>query len=225
MTLWSSAWVGDDGRRLGSWRRKALPNRSLVLMKGNAPLLLALALLATGCGPLLSVRPACERNPALVAAVDWSTVDLVEIHITRKGFEPHQVELRRNQPAILRVANADDRPHVFNAPKFFPAAALGNIRVDDQPIAELCPDAIDILPNSILDIAVIPLQSGRFPFGGPDIPVKSWGSGIAVMYVEGNREVVRVDRTWSCSLPGVVRRIHLQQERGTARCPSLSRIR
>jgi hypothetical protein len=154
-------------------------------MKGNAPLLLALALLATGCGPLLFVRPACERDPALVAAVDWSTVDLVEIHITRKGFEPHQVELRRNQPAILRVANADDRPRVFNAPKFFPAATLGKITVDDQPIAELCPDAIDILPNSILDIAVIPLQSGRFPFGGPDIPVKSWGSGLAVMYVEG----------------------------------------
>jgi hypothetical protein len=155
------------------------------VLKGSASLLLALALLATGCGPLLSVRPACERNPALVAAVDWSTVDLVEIHITREGFEPHQVELRRNQPAILRVANAGDRPRVFNAPKFFPAAALGNITVDDLPIPELCPDAIDIPPKSVLDIDVVPLQSGRFPFGGPDIPVKSWGSGLAVMYVEG----------------------------------------
>ena len=52
---------------------------------------------------------------------------MVEIHITREGFEPQQVELRRNQPAILRIANADDRPRVFNAPKFFPAAALGSI--------------------------------------------------------------------------------------------------
>jgi hypothetical protein len=160
--------------------------RALIyVLKGSASLLLALALSATGCGPLLSARPVCERNPALVTAVDWSTVDPVEIHITRKGFEPHREELRRNQPAILRVANADDRPRVFNAPKFFAAAALGNITVDDQPIAELCPDAIDIPPNSILDIAVVPLQSGRFPFGGPDIPVKSWGSGLAVMYVEG----------------------------------------
>jgi hypothetical protein len=32
------------------------------------------------------------------------------------------VELRHNQPAIIRIANADDRPRVFNAPKFFPAA-------------------------------------------------------------------------------------------------------
>ena len=148
-------------------------------------LVLALTLLATGCGSLLSVRPACERNPELVAAFDWATVETVEIQITQKGFEPHQVELRRNQPAILRVANADDRPRVFNAPKFFPAAALGSIMLDDQPIAELCPPAIDIPPNSILDIGVVPLQSGRFPFGGPDIPVKSWGSGLAVMYVEG----------------------------------------
>ena len=155
-------------------------------MNGNAPpLLLALALLATGCGSLLCTRPSCERNPALVAPVDWSTADLVEIYITRGGFEPHQVELRRNQPAILRVANIDDRPRVFNAPKFFPAAALGNVTIDDRPIAELCPDAIDIPPKGILDIGVVPLQNGRFPFGGRDIPVKSWGSGIAVMYVEG----------------------------------------
>jgi hypothetical protein len=155
------------------------------VLKGNARLLPALTLLATGCGPLLSTRPACERNPALVAAVDWSTADLVEIHITREGFEPQQVELRRNQPAILRVANADDRPRVFNAPQFFPAAALGSIMLDDQPIAELCPPAIDIPPNSILDIGVVPWQSGRFPVGGLDIPIKSWGSGLAVMYVEG----------------------------------------
>jgi hypothetical protein len=125
--------------------------------------------------------PPFPQNHHPVSAI----AHLVEIHITRKGFEPHQVELRRNQPAILRIANADDRPRVFNAPKFFPAVALGNITVDDQPIAELCPDAIDVPPNSILDIAVIPLQSGRFPFGGPDIPIKSWGSGLAVMYVEG----------------------------------------
>ena len=148
-------------------------------------LLLGLPLLATGCGPLLSERPACERNSAVVAAVDWSTVDRVEIHITRKGYQPHQVELRRDQPAILRVANADDRPRLFNAPKFFAAAAAGNITVDNRPIAKLCPDAIDIPPNSILDIAVVPLRTGRFPFGGSDIPVGSGGSGLAVMYVEG----------------------------------------
>jgi hypothetical protein len=155
------------------------------VLKGDAPVLLALTLLTTGCGSLLSARPACERNPALVAAVDWSTVDLVEIHITRERFKPHQVELRRNQPAILRVANDDDRSRVFNAPKFFPAAALGNITVDDRPIMKRCPGAIDIPPKGILEISVVPLQSGRFPLGGPDIPVKSWGSGIAVMYVEG----------------------------------------
>lgn len=160
--------------------------RALIhVLKGNAPLLLAPALLATGCGSLLSAQPACERNPALVEALDWSTATLAEIRITREGFDPHEVELRRNRPAILRVANADDRPRVFNAPKFFPAAALGNITVDDRPIAELCPDAIAIPPRSILNIGVVPMQSGRFPFGGPDIPVKSWGSGIAVMYVEG----------------------------------------
>lgn len=153
--------------------------------RSNAPLLLALMLSATGCGPLLSARSECERNPALVAAVDWSTADLAEIRITREGFEPRQVELQHDQPAILRVTNADDRPRVFNAPKFFPSAALGNITLADRPIADLCPDAIDIPPDSILDIAVVPLQSGRFPFGGPDIPVKSWGSGLAVMYVEG----------------------------------------
>jgi hypothetical protein len=151
----------------------------------NAPLLLALTLLATGCVPLLSARSECERNPALVAAVDWSTADLAEIHITREGFEPRQVELQHNQPTIIRVTNADDRPRVFNAPKFFRSAALASITIDDRPIAELCPDAIDIPPDSILDISVVPLQSGRFPFGGPDIPGKFWGSGIAVMYVEG----------------------------------------
>ena len=151
----------------------------------NVPLLLALALLATGCRPLLFAQPSCERNPALVAAVDWATVETVEIQITRKGFEPHQVELRHNQPAILRIANADDRPRVFNAPRFFPAATLGKITMDDLPVAKLCPETIEIPPRSILDIGVVPLQSGRFPFGGPDIPVKSWGSGIAVMYVEG----------------------------------------
>ena len=107
----------------------AAPMLALIrVLKGSASLLLALALLATGCGPLLSARPACERNPALVAAVDWSTVDLVEIHITRERFEPHQVELRRNQPAILRVANADDRPRVFNAPKFFRPSHLATSR-------------------------------------------------------------------------------------------------
>lgn len=158
---------------------------SFCYFRSNAPLLLALMLSATGCGPLLSARSECERNPALVAAVDWSTADLAEIRITREGFEPRQVELQHDQPAILRVTNADDRPRVFNAPKFFPSAALGNITLADRPIADLCPDAIDIPPDSILDIAVVPLQSGRFPFGGPDIPVKSWGSGIAVMYVEG----------------------------------------
>lgn len=155
------------------------------VLKGNAPLLLALTLLATGCGSLLSARSACERNPTRVAAVDWSTADLVEIRITREEFEPRQVELRRNQPAILRVTNADHRPRVFNSPKFFLATALGNITLDERPIAERCPDAIDIPPNSILDIGVVPVRSGRFLFGGPDIPVKSWGSGIAVMYVEG----------------------------------------
>jgi hypothetical protein len=65
------------------------------------------------------------------------------------------------------------------------AAALGNIMLDDRPIAELCPKDIDIPPDSILHISVVPLQNGRFPFGGRDIPGKSWGSGIAVMYVEG----------------------------------------
>jgi hypothetical protein len=148
-------------------------------------LVLALTLLATGCGSLLSARPACERNPELVAAIDWATVETVEIQIARKRFEPHQVELRRNQPAILRIANADDRPRIFNAPKFFPAATLGKITVNDLPVTELCPGTIEIPPKSILDIGVVPLQSGYFPFGGPDIPVKSWGSGIAVMYVEG----------------------------------------
>jgi hypothetical protein len=154
-------------------------------MNGNSPLLLALALLSTGCGSLVCVRPSCERNSVLVAAVDWSTADLIEIHITRERFEPYRVELRRNQPIILRVANIDDRPRVFNAPKFFPTTLLGNITVDGRPIAELCPDAIEIPPDSILDIGVVPFQNGRFPFGGRDIPVKSWGSGIAVMYVEG----------------------------------------
>ena len=57
--------------------------------------------------------------------------------------------------------------------------------MNDLPVTELCPGTIEIPPNNILDIGVVPLQSGYFPFGGPDIPVKSWGSGIAVMYVEG----------------------------------------
>ena len=35
-------------------------------MNGNAPLLLALALLATDCGSLLCAQPLCERNSALV---------------------------------------------------------------------------------------------------------------------------------------------------------------
>ena len=151
----------------------------------RVPLLLGLALSATGCGPLLSARPACERNPALVAAADWSTVDRVEIRITRKGFEPHRVELRRHQPAMLRVTNADDRPRVFNAPKFFSAAALGTVMLDDRPLAALCPEDIDIPPGSILRIRVVPEQNGRYPFGGRDIPARSWGSGIAVMHVEG----------------------------------------
>ena len=110
-------------------------------------LLLALTLLATGCGSLLSARSACEQNPVVVEAVDWSAATPVEIRITREEFEPHQVALRHNQPAILRVANADDRPRVFNAPKFFPAAALGNITVDDRPIAERCPGSIYISPR------------------------------------------------------------------------------
>jgi hypothetical protein len=41
----------------------------------------------------------------------------------------------------------------------------------------LCPHTIEIPPKSILDIGVIPLQSGYFLVGGPDIPVKSCGSG------------------------------------------------
>ena len=36
--------------------------------EGNARLLLALTLLATGCGSLLSAQPACELHPALVAS-------------------------------------------------------------------------------------------------------------------------------------------------------------
>jgi hypothetical protein len=154
-------------------------------MNSYALLLLVPALFAAGCGPLLNAQPACERNPVLVAAAGWSAVDLVNIRIAREGFEPHQVELRRNQPAVLRIANVDDRSRVFNAPKFFPTAVLGKITLDDRTIAELCPDAIDIPPHSTLDIDVVPLQNGRFPFGDRDIPAKSWGSGIAVMYVEG----------------------------------------
>jgi hypothetical protein len=49
------------------------------------------------------------------------------------------LELRHNQPAILRITNADDRPRVFNAPKFFPAARLGKITVDELPVAEALP--------------------------------------------------------------------------------------
>jgi hypothetical protein len=101
-----------------------------------------------------------------------------------KGIRAASGGAAAQSPAIIRIANADDRPRVFNAPKFFPATTLGKITVDDLPVAKLCPDTIDIPPKSILEIGVVPLQSGRFPFGGPDIPV-NWGSGIAVMYVEG----------------------------------------
>ena len=82
----------------------AAPVRAVIHgLKGSAPLLLTL--LATGWGSsLLSARSACEHNPAVVEAVDWSTSTPVEIRITHEGFEPHQVELRRDQPAVLRVA-------------------------------------------------------------------------------------------------------------------------
>jgi hypothetical protein len=70
-------------------------------------------------------------------------------------------------------------------PNFSRPLRLAKSQWTTYRVAKLCPDTIEIPPKSILDIGVVPLQSGRFPFGGPDIPVKSWGSGIAVMYVEG----------------------------------------
>jgi hypothetical protein len=41
MTLWSSVWVGDDGRRLGSWRRKALPMTAFFVTHSWRPISLA----------------------------------------------------------------------------------------------------------------------------------------------------------------------------------------
>jgi hypothetical protein len=44
----------------------------------HAPVLLALTLLATGCGPLLLARPACELSPALVTATpsgSWHDIE------------------------------------------------------------------------------------------------------------------------------------------------------
>ncbi|MBL8666138.1 MAG: cupredoxin domain-containing protein [Rhodospirillales bacterium] len=130
----------------------------------RSSLMIAVALLAAGCGGGRGATPASPAEapaPAPPAAVDWERAQKLEVVLDDFSFNPSQVVLRANQPYVLQLRNASGTRHTFTAPEFFRTAALG-----PGPESAQIRDAggtVSVAAGQSAEIDVLPLRSGTYP--------------------------------------------------------------
>ena len=96
---------------------------------------------------------------------DWSEARVVDVDIVNGGeFSPAYIRFYQNEAHILRIRNTDNRLRLFRAPKFFRSIAIGKLTVGDREYAERCIRAINVPPNSVAEIYMVPIDQGKYDF-------------------------------------------------------------
>ena len=129
----------------------------------RSSLILALAVLATGCsGGGGGGAPATGASAGMAppANVSWEQAQKLEVVLDDYSFAPAQVVLRANQPYVLSLRNASGARHTFTAPEFFRSAALG----PGDALAQVRAGggSISVAPGENVSLDVLPLRPGSY---------------------------------------------------------------
>ena len=105
-----------------------------------------------------------ENGAEVVAAADWSKAETVSIRIRQSEFDPMLVNLKKDQPYVLRFENADKVEHSFLAVEFFETIAPKQL----TPGEEVTPDSvlvsISIPAEESRELHFVPTVDGRYEF-------------------------------------------------------------
>jgi|SRR5215467_7437995 len=110
---------------------------------------------------LLVVAVAAEAQPAAndAASVDWSNAQVIEIRMANYDFAPKTLQFRKNTPYRLRFVNSASKDHNFTSKELFAA-----MMVAPEDRAKIANGEIEVEMGKSVDVAVLPLTSGTYPF-------------------------------------------------------------
>jgi len=92
-------------------------------------------------------------------AIDWSEADVIEITLTNYAFAPTTLQLHRNTPYRLHFVNKGSSDHSFTSKELLAAVMVAP---DDR--AKIKKDEIEIPKGKSVDVTVLPLAAGTYPF-------------------------------------------------------------
>jgi uncharacterized cupredoxin-like copper-binding protein len=110
---------------------------------------------------LLVVAVAAEAQPATNTAtsVDWSNAQVIEIRMTNYDFTPKALQFRMNTPYRLHFVNSASKDHNFTSKELFAA-----VMVAPEDRAKIENGEIEVGMGKSVDVAVMPLKAGTYPF-------------------------------------------------------------
>ena len=113
-------------------------------------------------------RPAISCDAAIrlnFQALDWANAKRLFLHVRNSRFRPETLVIKLNSPNVINVLNGGGEAWTFRAPEFFRSAAVTRIIYDGHEVPETCIKGFRIGPEKGVELHVVPLRKGEYPFG------------------------------------------------------------
>lgn len=138
-----------------------------------------------GVNTLVTSRCVADAEQRVQEA-DWSQAKLVSLRIRQGEFSPMVLNLRVEQPYVLRITNGDDTSRVFRAAEFFENVALARVDVAGSVADESCIAAVVIGPRQTADVLFVTVRDGRYQFADNRVlsSLFDLGHPMGVIYVQ-----------------------------------------
>ena len=121
-----------------------------------------------------------------VEAADWSKAEVIPIRIRQNEFNPMIIGLKRDQPYVIRITNADDAHHVFGAGEFFQSVAVAKVDMGGDGDDQTCITRVAIAGGQTAEVVFVAVRDGRYEFADNSIasPWFDFGDAMGVIYIE-----------------------------------------
>lgn len=138
-------------------------------MKITTPLLAAAVLVLSGCAVNEGVYTAFSRNcggdvSKLTTNVDWGMARTFDIKLEQNQYSPLTINLRKGQPYVFLIKNAEKTLSSFGAREFFESIALASVKLGGKTHVNSCITAIHIAPNGVAEVRFVTMKEGQYTF-------------------------------------------------------------
>lgn len=145
----------------------------------RSALIVAVALLLVGCTVtpdmtgFMAPSSCAKIDQKALKYVNWTKVPVVNVRIRQNEYSPMIIRLRQGWPYVIRIRNADDHGHVFQANTFFSRVAVIKTTIASEVKEETCFGAVYVPARKSAELKLVAVVDGTYEYTDSYLSISS----------------------------------------------------